>query len=512
MKKLLKMPKVQLVLFILLMVSISVLVYSLVYSHKLPPFIEQVNNATICVILTAIVTTTLLGQQSQSEEAKEKNSKVYEKKIDVYHQFIIELESIIQNGKITLGEQKNEKDELSSLLFKLAQVRMHTDEKKVLEILGQVSNINQKVAESVKQGNNKIDHKRLAECLFSIVNTLRWELYGEKIEEKERKRATSETVIGKVKNINEHIEDIIKYATDTTGFDESNKAEIKPEVVVEPLTEKNKNEIIKAFEDKIVEELKKEFSDDLWIILPEGSDRIKVTIKNKSWVGNTKVGVYDYNDADRLSFATWYNGIGYYKDVYLMIRRDLSGRYNRFNWWLNFKEPYNKWDENSAGIAAVQNRDEEFIKYIIEQLKKIANRFNEVYVVYENVYQLKSKIVKPEKLDQWIYESSCLVHDYKMDGKVLASDTYFSLNDGWEIQFFGRDDESMKFLYNLILKKYPTFIKEFATFEPNQRLVYHKFGKDEDIDKVKQSLQNLLKGFEEIISAPIENTNQPNIV
>ena len=236
MKKLLKMQRVQFVLIVLLIVSLSILIYSLVYSHILPPFVEQVNNATICVILTAIVTATLLGQQSQSEEVKEKNSKVFEKKIDVYHQFIIELESIIQNGKITLGEQKNEKDELSSLLFKLAQVRMHTDEKKVLEILGQVAEINQKVAESVKQGDKKTDHKRLAECLFSIVNTLRWELYGEKIEARERKKTTSETVLGKGQNFNELIEDIIKYATDTTGFDESNKAEIKAEGEVIVLT------------------------------------------------------------------------------------------------------------------------------------------------------------------------------------------------------------------------------------------------------------------------------------
>jgi len=60
------------VLSIMLLISFSVLIFSLVYKNKLPMIVEQINNGTIGVILTAIVTVLLLGQQSQSEEVKRK--------------------------------------------------------------------------------------------------------------------------------------------------------------------------------------------------------------------------------------------------------------------------------------------------------------------------------------------------------------------------------------------------------------------------------------------------------
>ena len=273
------------------------------------------------------------------------------------------------------------------------------------------------------------------------------------------------------------------------------------------MTEKSKNEIIKAFEDKIVHELKKEFSEDRWTILSEGSDRIKVTIQNKSWGDTTKVAIFDYPDVDRLCFATWYNGIGLYKDVYLMIRRDFAGRYNRFNWWLNLKEPYNKWDENNTGIAAVQNGNEEFIKYITEQLKKIVNRFNEVYTAYEQICQIQKGILTTEfHPKQWIYESSVLVHDYVLSDKSLAVVTRL-IDEGWEIQLFGRNQGSIDYL-NKLFSEHPDFRKEFEPIDNNSWWKYRQPLYKNDIYLIPETLNKILIDFEKVLKLA---TNQPSV-
>lgn len=491
------------VLSIMLLISFSVLIFSLVYKNKLPMIVEQINNGTIGVILTAIVTVLLLGQQSQSEEVKERNSKIFEKKLEVYHKFIQELERIIQDGKITLGERANESDELSTLLFQLAQIKMHTSEPKVLQILESVSNI-KSANKSGDQGDaNKIDHKHLVECLFEIVNTLRWELYP-KLEEREN--PLHEQTNKSVASFNVSVDKIINWAKDSTGEENNKKGELSVNDLI-PLTDNNRNQIIKAFEDKVVEELQKRLKDEDWIILSEGSDRINVTLSNKKWIEKTtKIGIFDYPDADRLCFATWYNGKGFYKDVYLMIRRELSGRYNRYNWWRNFKEPYNKWDENCIGISAVQNKEEEFIKYITDELVKIAIQVDELVSVYEIICQLQQEIPKTELMsNQWIFESCCLVHDYEINGRQLASDAYYTIEDGWEISFFGRGSENMNYLHNLILK-YPNFKSAFIDAKPDERFYYPTLDRNVDISAVSQILQKLLNDFEVIIKSESNKT------
>ncbi|MEI6766896.1 MAG: hypothetical protein WCM76_14800, partial [Bacteroidota bacterium] len=102
---------------------ILVLSFSLMYAFK-SDFPYALASGAIGAILTIAVTMLLLNKQSETEESKEKNSKIFEKKLDVYHEFIRSLETIIQDRKITIGED-GEKDELASLLFQLAQVRMH---------------------------------------------------------------------------------------------------------------------------------------------------------------------------------------------------------------------------------------------------------------------------------------------------------------------------------------------------------------------------------------------------
>lgn len=488
------------VLSIMLLISISILIFSLVYKSKLPMIVEQINNGTIGVILTAIVTVFLLGQQTHSEEVKDRNSKVFEKKLAVYHNFIQELEKIIQDGKITYGEN-GEKDELASLLFQLAQVRMHTGKTKVAEILQSVSKINENVSVSQKTIASSINHKHLAERLFSIVDTLRRELYSP-VDYKEKASDEDSPLI--VKQINESLDDIIRWAKASKDSEEErivstskNEEEIS--------SENDRIEIVKNFQQVLLKKIKEKFPEDTWECKPESEQNLNVSLRKKSWSEQTCVGIYDY-DEDRLHFAAKYNWSGYYKDVYLLIRRDFGGRYNKYNWWLQLKEPYNKWDENDAGIRAFKDKDEGFIKYVVDSLSTIATKFDEIASSYEKVLQLQKDVQKTELMsNQLIYEANVLVHDYTLDGKTIAIDTVCSVTDGWEIYLFGRDDESMSYLHSLIVK-YPTFKELFKDIKPNTGLYYRWFNPSEEINVVSESLQKLLTVVEAIIKTESNKT------
>ena len=60
------------VLTVLAVISISLLVFGMVYQNQLPKIVEEINNSSIGAILTAIITVLLLSQQSSTEEIKEK--------------------------------------------------------------------------------------------------------------------------------------------------------------------------------------------------------------------------------------------------------------------------------------------------------------------------------------------------------------------------------------------------------------------------------------------------------
>lgn len=451
--------------------------------------VEQINNGSIGVILTAIVTVLLLGQQSQSEELREKNSTVFAKKLEVYHEFISSLESIIQDGKLSTANKDNEKDELTSLLFKLAQVRMHTGEEKVLQILQSVAdisnNLNDKTASS-------INHLQLADSLFTTVNTLRWELYPEK---EQSEKSTADTVFKNDKDVKKHIKSIVDSANWATDVEENKKvASLSTELI--SLSPQSRNEMISLFEDKIVAELSDQLTNiEGWNIISEHSDRIHLTVRNNSWVGDSKIGLYDYPDADRLCFAAWYNGNGYYKDVYLVARRDLSGRFNRYNWWLNLKEPYNKWDENSVGLLAVKENDEELIRYITESLVRVAKRFNEIIPTYENICNLKNGIEISENVTQGIYEAYSLIHIIDLNGYQIGSDTFIDDDNKWKLHLYGRNDASQTYLQKEILKS-EHFAVPLKLTEDNERFIYHQYDSDVDIATVRSSLQELLNKLE----------------
>ena len=76
---------------------------------------SQLTGTLLGTIITAIVTVLLLGVQTDKEIGHDKDVGVFEKKQEVYHNFINELEKITQDGMVNVpgveGYNENETDE-----------------------------------------------------------------------------------------------------------------------------------------------------------------------------------------------------------------------------------------------------------------------------------------------------------------------------------------------------------------------------------------------------------------
>ena len=66
----------------------------------------QISGALLEAVVTALITYFLLTGQTTQEEVKERQVKIFEKKQEVYHNFLEELKRIIQDGEITISKKR----------------------------------------------------------------------------------------------------------------------------------------------------------------------------------------------------------------------------------------------------------------------------------------------------------------------------------------------------------------------------------------------------------------------
>lgn len=177
-----RLIKIFYVLSIFLLLSLCILIFSLIYQGELPKIVEEINNSAIGAILTAIITVFLLSQQTSSEEIKERNSKVFEKKLEIYERFLAELDNIIQDNVIS-GEYTNEKskDEIKSLIFQLANIKMHTKSENVDLIFGSVTKLIGTLEDYNNGENNILNYQTITKEIFNIVEIFQKELYGSQL-------------------------------------------------------------------------------------------------------------------------------------------------------------------------------------------------------------------------------------------------------------------------------------------------------------------------------------------
>ena len=122
--------------------------------------------------------------------------------------------------------------------------------------------------------------------------------------------------------------------------------------------------------------------------------------------------------------------------------------------WLLYLVDFMNTIENFKGgnIMELTKKDQFFIKND-ERVNKFFNDRQEfMSKLYNRVGKLKN-LMEKENPDEfvrlWVYAKSCLVHDFELSGHSIAFDLSISPK-GWELELFGRNNNSRSYLSELL--------------------------------------------------------------
>jgi len=118
-------------------------------------------------LIAAIITLFLLKGQTEVEADRQKDSKVFEEKLQIYKEFLRKLCDVVKDQKIT-------PDEEIELQFQVSHIAMHTKSDSINIISEQVRKIIVDIKNKEKDSNNMLSQ------LFIISDTLYKELYDKK--------------------------------------------------------------------------------------------------------------------------------------------------------------------------------------------------------------------------------------------------------------------------------------------------------------------------------------------
>lgn len=119
------------------------------------------------MVFTAVVTSTLLTGQSEDEETKERNSKVFEKKLSIYQEFLEKLCDVIKDDVIT-------KQEAVELEFATSYIAMHMKSEDVESVISSIRDIIGGIGVGSGKDNAKSSTPK---ALFDIVTVFKKDLY-----------------------------------------------------------------------------------------------------------------------------------------------------------------------------------------------------------------------------------------------------------------------------------------------------------------------------------------------
>lgn len=136
--------------------------------------------AALGAIITGVVTTILLKAQSQAEEIKERNSKVFEQKSTIFQEYIRKVWKIWENHKVTAEEfQELTSDYYSKLMIYLRD-----------KSINEISDCLSKIGDCIDKED--VNHEILRENVIDIINILSSEInLGGQIDIKEVKELDS---------------------------------------------------------------------------------------------------------------------------------------------------------------------------------------------------------------------------------------------------------------------------------------------------------------------------------
>lgn len=148
-----------------LLLFFTVVILFRIYSDKEVP--AQFTGALLGAIVTAAITMALLHGQSQAEETKERNVKVFEEKTKRYNAFLERLWAIWEDRHITLEELNELKEAVAR------DILLYTKEESTVRLLGFLNGIAGHAGTATLSDTAKAEVQK---CVYGIVNVLAQEI------------------------------------------------------------------------------------------------------------------------------------------------------------------------------------------------------------------------------------------------------------------------------------------------------------------------------------------------
>ncbi|MDL2223322.1 hypothetical protein LJB98_04395 [Bacteroidales bacterium OttesenSCG-928-M11] len=131
---------------------------------------SQFYGALVGTVITAIITILLLQGQTQTEENKERNVKVFEKKSDVFNNFIEQLWKVWEDRSVSLEEL----NELLKLVSK--DIIPYAQPESSSIILSELNKIADKANPNESDSSDSNVTKQIQQSIFTIINVLSKEI------------------------------------------------------------------------------------------------------------------------------------------------------------------------------------------------------------------------------------------------------------------------------------------------------------------------------------------------
>ena len=357
-----------LVILLTLFIIVATVMFQIFEIEILP---AQFAGAIIGVVITVIITAVLLQGQTSSEEKKDKNMKIFEKKQEIYHNFINELQKIILDNQITYLYKrevtKNEEpvDELKDLIFQIGYLRLHASEDTINGVLEGVSKIIGLLV-AYEDGEEKQKNKEfsnfyfaLSQELFKIVSKLKSDLYGGK----------------------------------EITFDMKNMSSVLLQFGLDQET--NKGEIQKIFWDKLQEQLKGKGFDIVTKDFTKDISEYYARARNRHRYYGFGFNVYTNKEGRKVIFYIEIENYYYYgfawsdkpnaDEKLINIVKDVDTSFKSSEGWAGWKWPSDDirldfWNMNSEGFDSLSNPQmaDEFINKIVAEMEKHIKKFQQL--------------------------------------------------------------------------------------------------------------------------------------
>lgn len=426
--------------------------------------------AFVGVVMSALVTLVLLNGQTKDEEKKERNIMVFEKKLRIYQDFLHCLYEVIKDGDVT-------EEEAIRLQFQTSFITMHTESEHIKAVAKQVqmivSNLKNKEGNPEKAKNdaesNADNNENLMQCLFSIVEEFKKELYDIKLTDEDR--ANNAEAIKAFSSIMDAVE--VK--------EDSSNSDVFSSQEASSLSQK-----LKEFVEKLHQRLESKLTN--WEFnhgeLEKG---VFVNIAYKGHEEDVRV-MLGYEESKES------NGDHYFQvhlehdnshEVYKHMKWRFGGRQNKWSWWRYLDQEF----RSLANVDDIEKRDWD------KSLTYCETKLSELLSYVETFMQVRNEIysnVPKDKANVWLYYNDCVAFDYEktfQDKDKLFFDV-FLVGDSYSIQIGMRDNEVPKLLQHL---QQIGFNKEEQDLKEKRYLAYENMTAEEAVAKVKEMNSKLQK-------------------